>query len=106
MKRLIKVGKKRNFKNVAKEFSIFAWVAIRRFCGFPRGLITLPIVIANANVINSILGLILCFLAKSRTIGVPIIANVSFIRNADAMPITNKISNINWFVVLAFLNIL
>lgn len=40
-------------KKVINELSRLAYVAIRKFCGLSRGLITLPILTANANVNKS-----------------------------------------------------
>ena len=50
------------------------------------GLVTLPMVTANARESSMSLGEILCALARWRTSGVPIIAIVSFIKRADASP--------------------
>jgi hypothetical protein len=68
---LIIVGINKYFKKVRKGLLIFPCVAIRKFCGLPMGLVTLLMVIANANAIRRIFGFILCFFARSKTIGVP-----------------------------------
>jgi hypothetical protein len=63
---------------------------MRRFCGLPIGLSALPVVTATARVNNRSFGDIFCFLEMFRTIGVPIIARVSFMSMADKRPIGNK----------------
>ena len=53
---------------------------MRRFCGFPIGVTTLPIVTAKASVRRSGRGEIFILLEREIMIGVPIRARVSFIR--------------------------
>ena len=57
--------------------------AMRRFCGFPIGVTTLPVVTAKASVRRSGLGEMFSLLERVSMIGVPISARVSFIRKAE-----------------------
>ena len=60
--------------------------ATSRFWGFPIGLATLPVVIANARAnSSSFFGSLDCA-ARPSTSGVPMIASVSFIRSAESTP--------------------
>src|SRR3989344_7145248 len=97
------VGINRYFKKVTKGLPPLLR-AISRFCGFPIGLMTLPMVMAKAKVSNNGFAGRQCFLARSRTIGVPIMAIVSFIKNADAIPPPNKMNNKRCSADFAFLN--
>ena len=87
-------------------------VAIKRFWGFPIGVITLPMLTAKANEMNSALALDpvinSCFEIWI-TIGTPNKATVSLTRNADSVPIPtmNKIEMYPYFLPLkAFLVLL
>ena len=64
--------------------------AMRRFCGFPTGVITLPIVTPSASVINKTLGLIRICFESPNIIGVAVRANVSLTRKAERRPIPNS----------------
>ena len=80
---------------MTKGFATLPLTAIRTFCGFPMGLVTLPIVMPNAKVSSmSFAGNLHCF-ARRRTTGVPMIARVSFIRKAELAPVTSKTVNNN-----------
>jgi len=78
-------------------------VAIKRFWGFPIGVITLPMLTAKANEMNSALALDpvinSCFEIWI-TIGTPNKATVSLTRNADSVPIPTM--NINRNVSILF----
>ena len=65
---------------------------MRRFWGFPTGVITLPIVTPSASVINRTLGLIRICLESPSIIGVAVRARVSLTRKAESRPIPNKTS--------------
>ena len=54
------VGIARYSKNRMKGLTTLPLMAIKRFCGFPIGLMTLPIVTEKAKAINNNLGEILC----------------------------------------------
>lgn len=69
---------------------MFPPIAMSRFCGFPIGLMTLPIVTANAKERSRSFGEILCFLAKYNMRRVPIMASVSFISKADSRPMLKR----------------
>ncbi len=101
IKRHIRVGRASELRNVIKGEFRFPSTAMRRFCGFPIGLITLPVVTANAREKSISLGEILYFLEKPRTSGVPIIARVSFIRIAERIPVEKSISKTSWSVDFA-----
>ena len=68
---------------------------MRRFWGLPIGLGTLPNVTANARAKSMSFGGRLCFFANASITGVPIIARVSFMRNADASPAPNRMESIS-----------
>jgi len=103
-RRLRIVGNKRLFKKEKKGFLNPPFIAMRRFCGLPIGLKTLPIVIENASVKSKKDVLILCFLERSIRTGVPMIAMVSFIRIADRKPNMKRMERINWSIDFVLLN--
>ena len=81
-------------KKVPNGSAIFPLSAISRFCGLPIGLTTLPIVTENASANSISFGDISCFLAIRSTIGVTMMAIVSFISTAEAPPKPNMINSI------------
>ncbi len=72
----IRVGRASQRKKVTKGVLRFPSIAIRRFCGFPMGLITLPVVIQKARANSMSLGEIPYFRENCRTSGVQITARV------------------------------
>ena len=81
-------------KNEMNGFPRPLYSATRRFCGFPIGLTTLPVVTAKQRVRSRSFVERLCRDASERTIGVPMIARVSFIRKADRIPMEKMIAAI------------
>ena len=77
------------------------FTATSRFCGFPIGLMTLPVVMATASESSRSRGEIFHFVASPSTSGVPIMATVSFIRTAARMPIPKRMTSTTWSGVLA-----
>jgi len=69
--RLTTVGKNRYEKKGIKGSFMPPLTAIKRFCGFPMGLTTLPVVTANASARSIIFGGRLCLFASASMTGVP-----------------------------------
>jgi hypothetical protein len=66
------------------------------------GLITLPVVIANARVRRRSFLEILHRVARPSTSGVPIMAMVSFMRSAARMPVPKSMRSTSWSGFLAW----
>ena len=92
--RLRTVGINSHRKNVPNGSTILPLSAISKFCGFPIGLTTLPMVTENASANNNSSADISCLRAIRSTTGVPMMASVSFIRMADAQPKPNMMKSI------------
>ena len=80
------VGRSSQAANVTNGAVIPLFTATSRFWGFPIGLATLPVVIANARAKSSIFFGRLHRAASPSTSGVPMIASVSFISSAERIP--------------------
>ena len=57
------------------------------------GLMTLPVVMANARQSRSSFGEIMFLRAKSSMMGVPMMARVSFMRTADPIPMVKRMAS-------------
>ena len=99
--RQIIVGIAKYFEKIINGLS--SWLAINKFCGFPMGLNTLPMVMANAR--DSMYGdkSFLLFLQSFIMTGTPIIAVVSFNTRADNVPKTKMIIAKTYFGLLDLL---
>ena len=91
--------------NVVNGNEIPLWIAIRRFCGFPMGVMVLPTEIPKASEMSKTTDRIpICF-EMYIIRGIPSNAIVSFTKNAESIPIPKTNINNSDLTSLALVNI-